>query len=105
MISGIGITAVWRQSPHQQVSLNELDLDAPQEWLPLLPSELQHAVHDHELASCVIAAYLLSTDLAIRHRQLREEPQKEQIENMCRHLLPAKLRLGVLELAVATMQQ
>ena len=99
------VTAVWRQSPHQQVSLNELDLDAPQEWLPLLPSELQHAVHDHELASCVIAAYLLSTDLAIRHRQLREEPQKEQIENMCRHLLPAKLRLGVLELAVATIQQ
>lgn len=99
------LTTNWQVTPHQTVSISELDLDAPQEWMPFLPTALRDAVHDDTLAPCVIAAMLLSTDLAIRHRQLKAHPDGEHVDAMSRFEIPRKLRLGVLELALATLRQ
>ena len=88
----------------QAVPLANIDLDAPHEWLPLIPAPLVTAAHQQALAPLVICSLLLSTDLAIRHRQLTSHPQGKAVDELTHYPLPLRLRLGLLELCLPTLK-
>lgn len=88
----------------QEIALADIDLDAPHEWLPLIPPALIGAAHQLEQASLVLCSLLLSTDLAIRHRQITQHPQGEAVDALTRYPLPTRLRLGLVELCLPTLQ-
>ena len=88
----------------QTVPLATIDLDAPHEWLPLIPAPLVAAAHEQTLAPLVICSLLLSSDLAIRHRQLTNHPQGEAVDELTHYPLPIRLRLGLLELCLPTLK-
>lgn len=95
-----------RLAHQQQASerLANLDFDAPQEWLDLLPMEWVAAAHDPNQAQLLVYALLLDTDVAIRHRQLKALPDAERVDELTRHDPPRRLRLGLLELCLPSLQ-
>ena len=81
-----------------------LDFDAPQEWLAMLPAVLVAAAHDPKQSQLLVYSLLLDTDIAIRHRQLSGLPDAERVDELTRHELPRRLRLGLLELSLPSLQ-
>ncbi|MGL4205862.1 MAG: M48 family metalloprotease [Aeromonadaceae bacterium] len=91
-----------QQERHEQLAV--LDFNAPDEWLDLLPPELVAAAHDPLQAQLLVYALLLDTDIAIRHRQLNSLPDPERVDELTRYELPRRLRLGLLELTLPSLQ-
>ncbi len=81
-----------------------LDLDARQEWLPLIPAPLLAAAHQLPGAQFVLYSLLISTDLRIRHQQLSQLPNPQAVEDLTCHPLSPPLRLGLIELSLSTLQ-
>jgi len=82
-----------------------LDLDAPQEWLPQIPTPLITAAHQLQGAQSVLYSLLISSDLLIRHRQFSLLPNPQEVEALTCYPLSAPLRLGLVELCLPTLQR